>query len=109
MVEENKSIFPFADRIELVCKGTADLPNVVVLPSGKFIILSLTFIGYFGKSELQDQIIAHSMDIEIFGQYIAPTPGITVRFVGKNPLIMLCVNIMMPWLGYFSGMAWHSK
>ena len=63
-------------------KGTADLPNVVVLASGKFIISSLTFIDYFGKSELQDQVIAPSMDVEIFGQYIAPMLGITVRFAG---------------------------
>lgn len=86
VVEEDKSIFPFADRIELVRKGTADLPNVVVLPSGKFIISSLTFIDYFGKSELQDQVIDPSMDVEIFGQYIAPTLGITVRFAGEEPL-----------------------
>lgn len=59
---------------------------MVVLPSGKFIISSLTFIDYFGKSELQDQVIDPSMDVEIFGQYIAPTLGITVRFAGEEPL-----------------------
>jgi [citrate (pro-3S)-lyase] ligase len=86
VVEEDKSIFPFSDRIELVRKGTEDLSNIVVLPSGNFIISQLTFTDYFGKSELQDKKIDPSMDVEIFGQHIAPTLGITVRFAGEEPI-----------------------
>ena len=86
VVEEDKSIFPFADRIELVRKGTADLPNVTVLPSGKFIISSLTFTDYFEKSWLQDRVIDPSIDVQIFGEYIAPAVGINVRFAGEEPL-----------------------
>ncbi len=86
VVEEDKSIFPFADRIELVRKGTADIPNVTVLPSGKFIISSLTFTDYFGKSELQDRVIDPSMDVTIFGEYIAPALGINIRFAGEEPI-----------------------
>ncbi len=86
VVEEDKSIFPFADRIELVKKGTADLKNVTVLPSGKFIISSLTFSGYFNKAELQDSTVDPSMDVELFGREIAPQLGITVRFAGEEPL-----------------------
>lgn len=86
VVEEDKSIFPFADRIELVRKGTADLKNVVVLPSGKFMISALTFTDYFGKSEIQDRIIDPSMDVNIFGEYIAPAVGINIRFAGEEPL-----------------------
>lgn len=86
VVEEDKSIFPFADRIELVRRGTADLKNVTVLPSGKFIISSLTFTAYFEKSEHQDRVIDPGMDVELFGAYIAPALGITVRFAGEEPL-----------------------
>ena len=85
-VEEDKSYFPFRDRIELIRQGTADLPNVTVLPSGKFIISSLTFTDYFGKAEKQDKQIDASADVEIFGRYIAPSLGINVRFVGEEPL-----------------------
>ena len=85
-VEEDKSYFPFKDRIELMQQGTADLPNVTVIPSGKFIVSALTFTDYFGKAELQDKTIDASMDLEIFGQYIAPALGITVRFAGEEPL-----------------------
>ncbi len=85
VVEEDKSIFPFADRIELVKQGVKDLANVEVLPSGKFIISQRTFSGYFSKEELQDAVVDSSEDVEIFGREIAPTLGITVRFAGEEP------------------------
>lgn len=85
VVEEDKSEFPFADRIELVRQGVKGLPNVEVLPSGKFIISQTTFSGYFNKAELQDVQVDSSEDVEIFGQEIAPTLGITVRFAGEEP------------------------
>ncbi|GHV07025.1 hypothetical protein FACS1894217_06930 [Clostridia bacterium] len=85
-VEEDKSIFPFADRFKLMEAGTKDLPNVTVLPSGKFIISSLTFSDYFNKSEMQDRAIDPSQDVELFATEIAPTLNITVRFAGEEPL-----------------------
>ena len=86
VVEEDKSEFPFADRIELVRQGVKDFPNVEVLPSGKFIISQQTFSGYFNKAELQDVQIDSSEDVEIFGREIAPELGITIRFAGEEPL-----------------------
>lgn len=85
VVEEDKSEFPFADRIELVKQGVKDFPNVEVLPSGKFIISQTTFSGYFSKAELQDVAVDSSEDVEIFGKEIAPTLGITIRFAGEEP------------------------
>ncbi len=85
VVEEDKSEFPFADRIELVKKGVKEFSNVEVLPSGKFIISQTTFSGYFNKAELQDVTVDSSEDVEIFGREIAPTLGITVRFAGEEP------------------------
>ena len=85
VVEEDKSEFPFADRIKLVRQGVEDLPNVEVLPSGKFIISQTTFSGYFSKAKLQDVTVDSSEDVEIFGQEIAPTLGITIRFAGEEP------------------------
>ena len=86
VVEEDKSYFPFADRIDLVKQGVKDIDNVIVIPSGKFIISSLTFTDYFGKSELQEKEIDPSMDIELFAKYIAPKLNINVRFAGEEPL-----------------------
>jgi [citrate (pro-3S)-lyase] ligase len=86
VVEEDKSFFPFADRFELVKQGTRDIDNVTVLPSGRFIISSLTFTDYFGKAELQDRVVDPSMDAELFARRIAPALGVTVRFAGEEPL-----------------------
>ena len=86
VVEEDRSFFSFSDRIELVRKGTADILNVKVMPSGKFIISSTTFGDYFGKAEIQDQTVDPTMDLELFGKYIAPSLGINIRFAGEEPL-----------------------
>ena len=86
VVEEDRSVFPYSERLELVRQGTAHLPNVKVLPSGEFIISNLTFPEYFQKGDLQDSVIDPSEDVELFGRYIAPALGITMRFVGEEPL-----------------------
>lgn len=86
VVEENKSFFPFEDRYKLVQQGTADLPNVVVLPSGNFIISAVTFPGYFYKDNLKETKIDCSNDLNVFAQYIAPALNIKVRFAGEEPL-----------------------
>jgi [citrate (pro-3S)-lyase] ligase len=87
VVEEDKSFFPFTDRLDLVKQGTSHLKNVTVIPSGKFIISSLTFNDYFGKDAMaQDKVVDPSQDVELFGKEIAPTLGITVRFAGEEPL-----------------------
>lgn len=86
VVEENRSYFDFKDRFELVKKGTADLNNVIVLPSGNFIISATTFPGYFYKSSLKEAKIDCSSDINVFAEYIAPALNIKVRFAGQEPL-----------------------
>jgi citrate lyase synthetase len=88
VVEEDKSEFPFADRYNLVKKNTAHLKNITVLPSGKFIISSLTFDSYFGKSGVSEERAAEqdvSFDLLIFASAIAPALNITKRFVGQEP------------------------
>lgn len=85
VVEEDKSVFPFADRLELVKAGTRDIPNVKVIPSGRFVLSSLTFSEYFNKSELQDRVIDTSLDVTVFAQEIAPCLHITKRFAGEEP------------------------
>ncbi len=87
-MEEDKSEFSFADRYKLVKKNTADLKNVTVLPSGKFIISSVTFDEYFGKSGTSEEQAAEqdvSLDLLIFAAGIAPELSIKTRFVGQEP------------------------
>ena len=86
VVEEDKSFFPFKDRLELVKAGTKDIKNVVVVPSGKLIISSVTFPGYFLKDSPESIGVDTSQDVDIFGRYIAPPLNIKKRFVGEEPI-----------------------
>lgn len=86
LVEEDRSFFPFADRIELIRKGTSSFGNVKVFPSGLFILSYNTLPSYFNKDDVQDITIDASTDIRIFAELIAPALRIQVRFVGEEPL-----------------------
>ncbi len=85
VVEEDKSQFSFESRIKLVKEGVSDLKNVMVIPSGKFIISTDTFSEYFTKGMNENTAVDASLDVEIFAQHIAPTLGINIRFVGEEP------------------------
>ena len=89
VVEEDKSFFPFADRFKLVSEGLADLKNVRVLRSGKFIISTITFPSYFSKDSVKEVAVDTSLDLRLFGKYIAPALGIGTRFAGSEPTDMV--------------------
>lgn len=104
-VEEDRSVFKFKDRFEMIRQGVADIPNVEVIPSGKFVISSLTFPEYFEKSKKPDMTVDTSSDIELFCEYIAPALNIKTRFVGEEPLDMVtnqyntCMKEKLPKYG----------
>ncbi|MEG0962479.1 MAG: adenylyltransferase/cytidyltransferase family protein [Lachnospiraceae bacterium] len=85
VVQENRSVFPFEDRIKLVEAGTAQYKNVRVFPSGEFILSYHTLPSYFQKEELQNVEIDATEDVELFSWYIAPPLHIGVRFAGEEP------------------------
>ncbi|MBR5717773.1 MAG: [Clostridia bacterium] len=85
VVSEDRSRFSFADRLEMVKRGTADIPNVHVYPSGDYIISQATFPTYFIKDKSRADSIYASLDATLFAERIAPQLGITVRFVGTEP------------------------
>lgn len=87
VVEEDKSEFKFADRINLVKLGTASLENVTVLSSGKYVISAQTLPGYFDKKNLGKIDLNAQNDLEYFLS-IAQYFGITVRFAGEEPIDM---------------------
>lgn len=92
VVEENKSYFQFEDRIRLVRRGTAHLENVYVIPSGRMIISTVTFPGYFLKDTPEAVGLDTSLDVSIFGEYIAKAFHITTRFVGEEPFDIVTRN-----------------
>ena len=85
VVEEDRSEFPFADRLALVRQGTADLPNVTVLPGSRYVISALTFPAYFLR-DAEKAKAESELDAALFVRYIAPALEITERFVGTEPL-----------------------
>jgi [citrate (pro-3S)-lyase] ligase len=84
VVSEDASLVPFSVRKELVRRGTAHLPNVVLHDSGPYIISSATFPSYFLKDE-EKVIEGHArLDLEIFKK-IAAALNVSARFVGEEP------------------------
>lgn len=92
VVKEDKSFFKYEDRFEMVKQGTADLKNVVVVSSGKFIISSLTFPEYFMKDYVKEKNFDVSMDVETFCKHIAPPLNIKKRFAGEEPFDPVTLN-----------------
>lgn len=85
VVEEDRSIFPFEVRLQLVKQGTADLKNVYIIPGGNYIISSNTFPTYFLKQEDARLNAYTRLDAGIFGKYIAKEFNINRRYVGTEP------------------------
>lgn len=85
VVQEDRSIFPFDIRLELVKQGVADLSNVRVNSGGNYIISSATFPTYFLKKEDKAVKVQARMDATIFANRIAPLLSIKKRFVGSEP------------------------
>lgn len=86
VLEENKSFFDFSDRLQMVKLGVADLQNVTVIPSGKYMISSVTLPGYFEKEDNPYGICDAANDLELFAGVIAKEFDIQVRFAGEEPI-----------------------
>ncbi len=85
VVQEDKSVFPFKVRFNLVEQGVADLPNVRVHAGGNYIISSATFPTYFLKKEDDAVELQAKLDATVFAKRIAPLLSLKVRFVGSEP------------------------
>ena len=101
LVKEDTSRFPYEDRLDLVLKGTKDIPRLTVHRGSEYIISRATFPCYFIKEQ---SVINHcytEIDLKIFRQYLAPALGVTHRFVGTEPYCTVTSqynNDMRYWL-----------
>lgn len=84
VLEEDRSVFSFDERIKLVLKGVEDLDNVVVLKGGKYIISSTIFPSYFSDKD-KLTTIQTELDAEIFGSHISRALNINIRYIGNEP------------------------
>ena len=85
VVEENHFLLSFTERFAMVRDSVKDLKNVMVVPSGPFILSRTTFPEYFLKAADEDLVENVENDITLFAQRIAPHLNITYRFVGEEP------------------------
>lgn len=85
VLSEDRSYFKTADRMAMVKAGTADLPNVTVLPTGPYLISSATFPTYFLKEQVDSLNVQCQLDVAVFGTHFVPKFNITRRFVGSEP------------------------
>lgn len=85
VVEEDKSLFPFKSRYNIVKEGVKDLQNVTVVPGGEYIISSATFPSYFIRKEDERLKNYTEMDCGIFAKYFCSKFNIVKRFVGQEP------------------------
>lgn len=82
VVQEERSTFPFADRLAMV-RAAVERPGVIVLPGGPYIISSATFPSYFIRDEVV--VATHAeLDLRLFAMQAAAM-GITRRFAGEEP------------------------
>jgi [citrate (pro-3S)-lyase] ligase len=87
VVQADLSLFPFAHRIDLVRRGTEDLGNVTVLPSGDYAVSPATFPAYFLRDadSMKKAHIQASLDVTLFANLFGEELGLTRRFVGTEP------------------------
>ena len=85
VVEEDKSVFPFNIRYELVKEGTAHLNNVKVLAGSEYMISSATFPNYFLRKEDDSLIEYTKLDATIAGKQFGKKLNINKRYIGEEP------------------------
>ena len=85
ILSEDKSAFSAQQRMAMAREGCRDLANVLVHPTGPYMVSSSTFPNYFIKDKLRTDDIRCELDVRLFGEKIAPLLGITRRYVGTEP------------------------
>ncbi|MGC6406891.1 [citrate (pro-3S)-lyase] ligase [Bisgaard Taxon 45] len=86
VVGENVSLFSYEERFDLVKQGIADLENLTLHEGSDYIISRATFPNYFLKDKALTESLYVELDLKLFRHYIAPSLGITHRFVGSEPI-----------------------
>lgn len=85
VVSEDRSFFPVKIREKLVREGTAHLKNVYIHPTENYIVSTQTFPSYFLSEDTEVTRVQARLDAMLFKNRIAPTLGITSRYVGEEP------------------------
>ncbi len=85
VLSEDRALFTADERLRMVQNGCRDLKNVYIHSTGPYMISSATFPSYFIKEKQRAEDIHCRLDVQLFGQKIAPALGITRRYAGTEP------------------------
>ncbi len=85
IVKEDKSVFPYEVRLELLKQLTKKYINVVIHEGSEYCISSATFPTYFIKSKEDVPKIYAELDLNIYGTYLAKALRINRRYIGEEP------------------------
>lgn len=85
VVEEDKSIFPFEDRFNILKKEFHNNPRINIIKGGPYIISQGTFPTYFIKKKDEMLDIYTELDGSIFANKIGKDLDIDIRFLGSEP------------------------
>ncbi|MCM1221425.1 MAG: [citrate (pro-3S)-lyase] ligase [Lachnospiraceae bacterium] len=85
ILSDEGSLFSAKERYEMAQRGIEGLQRVVLHRTQDYMISAATFPTYFFKERLQGQRANCRLDLQLFGDRIAPELGITMRFVGSEP------------------------
>lgn len=85
VLSAEKSLFPAALRLEMVKRGTADIKNCAVHPTGDYLISAATFPDYFLKDKVKAEDVKCRLDLTVFAQCFAAPLHIVRRYVGTEP------------------------
>lgn len=86
VLSEDRSYFSFAERYRRVAEGTKDLPAVRLHETRDYMVSSVTFPTYFIKEKARAEDARCGLDLAVFADVFAKEMGISVRYVGTEPL-----------------------
>lgn len=84
--------FSYKDRVDILRSATAGMKNVQVTEGSAYAVSRSTFPSYFIKEASEISTAHVELDLDIFTRHIAPALGVTVRFVGSEPLDQLTAS-----------------
>ena len=85
ILSQDRGMFAAEERLAMAKEGIADLANVLVHPTGPYMVSSATFPTYFIKDKARSGEIHCELDVRLFGEKIAPALSIVRRYVGTEP------------------------
>lgn len=84
VLQEDTSLFPFEERFQMIKKGIEDIPNIMVVPNGDFVLSMNNFPDYYKQNYSLTTGMNAEYDVNIFVDYIAKPLHITHRFAGEG-------------------------